>query len=94
MIDINTDATITIPTTDSIVNSTYNPSNGYLYVNQDIDKSVLIIDTITNTVVSTIALSRSTTFGVYTPSNDNIYVNEVSKTFPFEDNMVELGCSY
>lgn len=94
VIDINTDATITIPTTDSIVNSTYNPSNGYLYVNQDIEKSVLIIDTITNTVVSTIALSRSTTFGIYTPNNDNIYVNEVSKTFPFEDNMIELGCSY
>jgi len=87
-IDINTDATTIIPTSQPS-NLTYNPSNGFLYVNQQ-DLYIDIIDTMTNNFTSSFNICYNSSFGIYTPNNNNVYVGTLDK--PNNCFMIELGC--
>jgi len=90
-IDINTDARTTI-LSNQPYNLTYNPSNGYVYVNKQ-DVNIDIIDTTTNSVVQSINVGFYSSFGNYVPkpNKDNVYVNSIDK--PNNSFMFELGCS-
>jgi YVTN family beta-propeller protein len=52
----------------------YNPKNGNMYVGNDLDKTISVIDSKSNQVVKTIHLSGSPSAIAYNPKNGNMYV--------------------
>lgn len=63
-----------IPVTDAPVYSIVEPNTGYLYVTNLFGDNVSVIDTSTNTVLTTIAVGSQPSYLIYNPANGYIYV--------------------